>query len=785
MIKRSIIVVALLLCAIPSHAQSFVQVQSADSDNPIATFTNNTAAGNTIVVIPGCDTNLYSCPSTTLPIDLTNPGVLFSLVTTCTATNNGTASRTNVYVAYNIPGGTRDSISYQGGNVQMMIMELSGATAVDQAVCATGHLNTGGTATSGPITTTHPAEVVLGVGTANCSPSCTSTNFTAIGTPNWTLGTIGTQVAEYQSLTSITSSLSATATVSGGSGGTPNESYAMAEVSFWNAPRVQGTACVTGGSVGYTTCSLSGVTAGDTLLWFANANNNGGLSVTNNCGGTNTTLDSNYVAGGSSVAQGYITGGSGSCTVTFTSTGGYAVAAVLEEITSGYTIDKHSLLAYQSGNTITTTSVTTTAADYCFTGYADQGGNGQPSSLTVSSPFVQHDFTLVFPTWSANATQTSAGAVTATWTSSGSGGTPRPAAGMMCFSKPTITLTLNPQTVASGYSSVGKVMLGTPAPSGGATITLSSSDTAVATVPLSVLVPAGSASATFTVNTGSVSSSRLVNISATYNSVTNVATLGVVPVNTSPQYSIWSSSAAPSVSNDGGTAAVEVGVKFTADISGFIKGIRFYKSAANTGTHVGSLWTSTGQLLATATFTGETTSGWQTVNFASPILLTPNTIYVASYHTNTGHTSADPNFFTNIGVDNSPLHAPASGASGGNGVRTLSAGSAFPTTTNLNSNYWVDLVFLSSFSSPPPLQTLQSLTLNPTNVTGGLTSIGTVTLSAAASAAGTTVALSSDNNNVATVPSSVTVPRGLDYGNFFCNDTPCGKANCGDNNRNI
>ena len=251
--------------------QSFVQVQSADGTNPTATFTNNTAAGNTIIATPGCDTNLYTCPSTTLPTDLSNPGVLFSLVTTCTATNNGTASRTNIYVAYNIPGGTRDSISYQGGNVQMVIMELSGATAVDQAVCTTGHLNTGGTATSGPITTTHPAEVVLGAGTANCSPSCTSTDFTAIGTPNWTLGTIGTQVAEYQSLPSISSSLSATATVSGGSGGTPNESYAMAEVSFWNAPRVQGTACETGVRwwCGYTTCSLSGVTAGDTLLWFA------------------------------------------------------------------------------------------------------------------------------------------------------------------------------------------------------------------------------------------------------------------------------------------------------------------------------------------------------------------------------------------------------------------------------------------------------------------------------------------------------------------------------------
>ena len=53
-------------------------------------------------------------------------------------------------------------------------------------------------------------------------------------------------------------------------------------------------------------------------------------------------------------------------------------------------------------------------------------------------------------------------------------------------------------------------------------------------------------------------------------------------------------------------SAVELGVKFRADQPGFVTGIRFYKGAGNTGTHVGNLWTSDGTLLATATFTGET-----------------------------------------------------------------------------------------------------------------------------------------------------------------------------------
>ncbi len=56
---------------------------------------------------------------------------------------------------------------------------------------------------------------------------------------------------------------------------------------------------------------------------------------------------------------------------------------------------------------------------------------------------------------------------------------------------------------------------------------------------------------------------------------------------------------------------VELGVKFRADQDGFVTGIRFYKGSGNTGTHTGSLWSSSGTRLATVTFTGETGTGWQ------------------------------------------------------------------------------------------------------------------------------------------------------------------------------
>jgi hypothetical protein len=122
-------------------------------------------------------------------------------------------------------------------------------------------------------------------------------------------------------------------------------------------------------------------------------------------------------------------------------------------------------------------------------------------------------------------------------------------------------------------------------------------------------------------------------------------------------------------------------------VAGQVTGVRFYKSATNTGTHVGQLWSSAGQLLASATFTGESASGWQTVRFASPVSIQANILYVVSYHTDVGHYSSDSGYF-GTARDVSPLHAPARI----NGVYHYGA-SAFPTHSYHMSNYWVDVLF--------------------------------------------------------------------------------------------
>lgn len=92
--------------------------------------------------------------------------------------------------------------------------------------------------------------------------------------------------------------------------------------------------------------------------------------------------------------------------------------------------------------------------------------------------------------------------------------------------------------------------------------------------------------------------------------------------------------------------SLTLGTRFTASADGFITGIRFFKSSANTGTHVGTLFSSSGEALATATFTNETASGWQSVNFASAVPIVKGQTYVAAYKAPNGHYAADPYFFS-------------------------------------------------------------------------------------------------------------------------------------------
>ena len=136
-------------------------------------------------------------------------------------------------------------------------------------------------------------------------------------------------------------------------------------------------------------------------------------------------------------------------------------------------------------------------------------------------------------------------------------------------------------------------------------------------------------------------------------------------------------------------------MKFQTDRDGFISGIRFYKGILNTGTHVGTLWDNNGVLLAQATFANETASGWQQVDFTTPVAVTANTYYVASYHATVGKYAVEEGYFLLSEYKNGPLTAVLDGENGGNGVFLYGAG-GFPNNSYKSSNYWVDVVFYTN-----------------------------------------------------------------------------------------
>ncbi|MFC7724026.1 DUF4082 domain-containing protein [Nocardioides sp. GCM10028917] len=137
--------------------------------------------------------------------------------------------------------------------------------------------------------------------------------------------------------------------------------------------------------------------------------------------------------------------------------------------------------------------------------------------------------------------------------------------------------------------------------------------------------------------------------------------------------------------------AVELGTVFTPTQSGTVTAVKFYKGSGNTGTHTGSVWTTTGERLGEVTFADETDGGWQTATFPTPVPVTAGTSYVVSYYAPNGHYSATPAYFNAPRVVG-PLTAPA----GNNGRYRYGTGGGLPNASWNSTNYFVDVVFRAS-----------------------------------------------------------------------------------------
>ncbi len=125
------------------------------------------------------------------------------------------------------------------------------------------------------------------------------------------------------------------------------------------------------------------------------------------------------------------------------------------------------------------------------------------------------------------------------------------------------SVSASPSTVQGGGTSGGTVTLSGVAPTGGAVVSLTSSNTAAVTVPPTMTVPAGVNSYVFVISTSPVTTTTSSIISATFNGVTQTTTITVNPAPIVPPPTIDSVVIDPAVVQTG-TTRTSVWLYFTA-----------------------------------------------------------------------------------------------------------------------------------------------------------------------------------------------------------------------------
>jgi hypothetical protein len=169
--------------------------------------------------------------------------------------------------------------------------------------------------------------------------------------------------------------------------------------------------------------------------------------------------------------------------------------------------------------------------------------------------------------------------------------TPRAATAAAALS----AITVNPSSVVGGTASTGRVTLSAAAPSGGAIVALTSSNTGAATVPISVTVAGGATSASFTAATASVTSSTAVTMTASYNGASRTTTLTVTPA--PPPASLQALTLNPTSVTGGATSQGIVTLTSAAPVGGAVVTL----TSSNTGVAVvpGSVSVAAGATSAT------------------------------------------------------------------------------------------------------------------------------------------------------------------------------------------
>ena len=391
-----------------------------------------------------------------------------------------------------------------------------------------------------------------------------------------------------------------------------------------------------------------------------------------------------------------------------------------------------------------------------------------PASVTVLTAAVSATFTV---------TALSVAAATSTTITAAYGGANAIATLAVTPAAALYSVTLSPATVAGGNPSTATVTLNGLAPTGGATVNLASSNTLVATVPASVVVPAGTATKVFTVTTLGVAASNDVLISGSYSGLTATATLVVtaaVPssVSLNPTSVAGGSPSTGTVTLNGkapaGGAVVALSsanpAVATVQATVMVAAGQLSKTFNVTTVWVGSTTT----VAISATLLGVTQSANLTVTTTaaalSAVSVSPASVLGGGTSTGTATlTVPAPTGGATVTLSSSD---PAATVPPGVTVLSGSSTATFTITTlgvSTSTPVTISGTYLGVMKSATLTVTpavLSTLALSPTTVVGGNPSTGTVTITGPAPPLGSVVPLSSSVQTAATVPANVTVPGG-------------------------
>ena len=419
-----------------------------------------------------------------------------------------------------------------------------------------------------------------------------------------------------------------------------------------------------------------------------------------------------------------------------------------------------------------------------------------PSSVTVPAGQTSVSFTVTVPATTVQDSITLVATIPGAKTSGG--------AVLTVNATPTTTIpsvisvSMNPASLTGGSSATGTVALNVAAPSGGVGVFLSSSS-AAATVPSSVLVPAGQTNASFALTTSTVSATTLATISASSNGTVSTVltvnpatatalTLSALSLNPPSVAGGSSSTGTVTLSRAAPSGGAVVSLSDNSSVSGVPASVTVPAGAtsANFAVTTNTVTSSTA-VSVSGSFGGTTRSATLTVNPAAPTapaLLSPANDTTPAQPVTLDWNDVATATSYEIQVDDSSTIAAPFIANQIVNVSQISIGN-LPSQrlwwrVRAQNSAGVSGPFSATRRFTPQAATtavagLSAVSVSPTSMVGGNAATGTLTLKAAAPTGGAVVALSSDTA-AATLATSVTIPAGATSTTFAVTTTAVAAA---------